>query len=456
MTRIMELPDFITSDYSIFYFYIIFSVSAIILYHPPLHHKHKDLLRVGITFLVNVAVVFLTELIWYLFFGGMDNVMWWASMLVIHTVVILLDAIWLAKFRIRSRLIMGFVYLAASMCLLQAGSVLSQMMTDRDASESAIIIIRSSITFFCILIAVYIRKMNIDGIVSISLNLTWLSAFQSVISMFLCFYWSLTWHEPESLRNGFEFISFLGFLCMNLLFFQIICVLSKERDYSFELQAKTFRAESVAAATRMSEDRLKELRKIRHDMKNHCAYMNTLLKEEKFGELKEYFSELSESMMEGSNIIDCGNDTVNTVLNMELSKLRSVGYQMSTRLVVPPILPFSDNDLLSLLSNIIDNAMEGSQRFQMENVVIEVGIRPEREYLYICVTNPVSASDSEELLSRKTTKKDYDAHGYGFSIIQDIVERYNGEISKNIIRGRYVVDIMLDMECREQAKRDIP
>ena len=42
-------------------------------------------------------------------------------------------------------------------------------------------------------------------------------------------------------------------------------------------------------------------------------------------------------------------------------------------------------------------------------------------------------------------------HGYGVRIVDSIVQKYNGQISRSIENGKYRVDIMLDLRWAENV-----
>ena len=83
----------------------------------------------------------------------------------------------------------------------------------------------------------------------------------------------------------------------------------------------------------------------------------------------------------------------------------------------------------------------------MKDAVVEVGINQKPHMLYISVLNPVDTSkDESQLLSLQTKKSSPQQHGFGSRIIDMIVKKYNGEISRSISEGKYIVDIMLDID----------
>ena len=201
----------------------------------------------------------------------------------------------------------------------------------------------------------------------------------------------------------------------------------------------------------MTEAMLHNLRSIRHDLKNQYAYMQILLNEKRYSELEEYFSELLSALPAPLNLVDCGNHTVNTVLNMEFSKLRADNIPFQHKLVVPPVLPFKDEDICAILSNLVDNSVEECRRMKengMNQPDILLEIHPHQSYLFIQCSN---STDRTALTRKKgglqTTKGDAELHGYGTQIIMKLAEKYNGYANYDLTDGRFVAQVMLDMEA---------
>ena len=136
---------------------------------------------------------------------------------------------------------------------------------------------------------------------------------------------------------------------------------------------------------------------------------------------------------------------------------------LHTKLVVPPVLPFPDDELCSLLSNLIDNAVEECVRLGAYfPKVMEQGVslsinpgNPSSDYLYIEVRNPTDRKN----LARRTggivsTKSDAALHGYGTRIVTRLAEKYNGsalfEAKDGIFIARVILDMMLSKKKEEE------
>lgn len=248
-----------------------------------------------------------------------------------------------------------------------------------------------------------------------------------------------------------------AYLCVLIL---VVCAvyavnsICSEQARSLDLLAERQRADSEKDLVRLTTKQLDDLRQLRHDIKNQYAYMRILLTEKRFDELEEYFQRQDGELAVLAAPLDCGNRCVSIVLNMERQKAEAAGVSLHTKLVVPPVLPFPDEELCSLLSNLIDNAIEECVRlgeyfpkYREEGVSVSINPgNPSSDYLYIEVKNP---TDRKSLSRRAdgivSTKDDGALHGYGTRIITRLAEKYNGSALFGAADGVFTARVILDM-----------
>ena len=249
-------------------------------------------------------------------------------------------------------------------------------------------------------------------------------------------------------------VAYVFLLLMVLAAIQGIHDMSDEQSKVVELQAERQRLRGERELARMAEDNLEELRGIRHDLKNQYAYMQILLSQQRYGELEEYFRQSVEHLLpQVGRLVECGNRAVNVILNMEFAKARKEGVAYSHQLVVPPVLPFPEDDLCAALSNLLDNAIEECARLGRagrRDASFRLEIYPQKSYLFIQCCNTTDRTRLERA-SRglRTTKGDDRFHGYGTRIISRIAEKYNGCAEFSLSGETFVAKLLLDMTVEE-------
>ena len=227
--------------------------------------------------------------------------------------------------------------------------------------------------------------------------------------------------------------------------YALLYYMNKMYHRNMELTIMEQRHRGDEDVLRLTQKNNEEMRILRHELKNHDAYIRTLLDQERFDDLRDYVSQDLSGIVHISPQADSGNAMIDTVLNQKLAVAEASGIRMEVRVAVPEQLPFAEREFGSLLANLLDNAIEACSVLEGERL-IRLSIYREMDYLFIHMENPYSHQISDEQrLSLTSTKADLAAHGYGTKVIRRVAERYNGYVQYHIADGRFVSDVMLAM-----------
>ncbi len=174
------------------------------------------------------------------------------------------------------------------------------------------------------------------------------------------------------------------------------------------------------------QEHLSETRAFRHDTKNNIlaliGLMNAGEHEKALTEMKRSLNILDES---GSDIVNTNHPIIDALLQNKLRENKPKG------IFVRPIIKLTDELLVNevdmgiLLGNIVDNAIEATDRLEKEKrIPIEVRILSLDGIVSINVQNAVDHEVDTESLH--TIKKDKLMHGHGVKQIKKTVARYDG------------------------------
>ncbi len=235
----------------------------------------------------------------------------------------------------------------------------------------------------------------------------------------------------------YSFLLVICFLCYTIFYLSV-----KSYNNLIDYQVKAIKAESQVDQLKISKSQYEELHRIRHELKNQMSLLETLFKEKKYDEMNEYFSDICEKVHVEIDYIDSGNSIVNSILNMELSKAKGLNIPFNTHLSLKDNLNINPQDLTSLLTNLIDNALEAECRCDSHDPV-DLHMIIQNDYLFIKVTNTILVDDNSNLLSLTSQKPDRKNHGYGTKIIKSICEKYNGYSKFSIVKDKFQFDGML-------------
>jgi sensor histidine kinase regulating citrate/malate metabolism len=187
-----------------------------------------------------------------------------------------------------------------------------------------------------------------------------------------------------------------------------------------------------------------ELHAMRHELKNHIAVMEIMLRDGEYEKLGAYFSQVRGQNTAALEEFHCENPLISSVVNNAASTARAAGVHLDAVAAVPEALSIGDADLCSMLSNLLDNSIEGCLAAGGDQ--IKASLHTEKGYLFITVTNPAPPDLMIRNPQLTTTKRDPAAHGYGIPIIRRLAEKYNGCVTFQVDNGFFVADVMLCLE----------
>ena len=133
----------------------------------------------------------------------------------------------------------------------------------------------------------------------------------------------------------------------------------------------------------------------------------------------------------------CGNMIADIVLKEKMRECAAKEIDFQVQAELPEGLKMKDYHLCSLLTNLLDNAVEACQELPKGMGVIEFKTSLQASYLLIHLEN---TADIHHVDRPKRI-----GHGWGREIIQEIVHDYHGEISAAFQKGRFLTDIVIEV-----------
>ena len=384
--------------------------------------------------------------VWYVLLGA-----WQMDRLVLG-LFILLYALLRCRYEPRVRLVRGMMFLAGAMVILPISEPLGEAMKAINESwfawgqyltPAVMVLLSLGIVWF-------LRHYAIRGDI-LGTWYVWLQCFISAITIGIEAYASFSGEAQE--YRLFNVLVCLGLLATNLMAYYLFYTIDRGAAENIRLTALNQKAELEKEKYHATKLNYEELRAIRHEIKNHNFYMKALLDEGRVEEASAYLDRVSQKGTKYLKSFDSGNYVVDVVMNHEMAVAKEMGVTLEAQILVPRQLPFRDEDVCSLLSNLLDNAMEAAAQSGAEDKTVHISMMPRQEYLFIRVTNPVDERlPARRRLTLETTKeKDAELHGFGTRIIRRVTERYNGSVKYNQEDGVFTTNVMLEMPEEETA-----
>lgn len=169
------------------------------------------------------------------------------------------------------------------------------------------------------------------------------------------------------------------------------------------------------------------LRKFRHDYRNHMIVINALLENGSTDRARDYINAMNSEISDTVNKISTGNFIADALLNNKAVVAAQAGNKIKFSGQIPTE-GIADDDMCTILANALDNAIEATCKMASgQTITVEAAVRNSNFILNI--TNPVAENIKiGKNNALKTTKKNASEHGIGTKNIQKVVKKYNGAL----------------------------
>ncbi len=169
-----------------------------------------------------------------------------------------------------------------------------------------------------------------------------------------------------------------------------------------------------------------DMRMLRHDMKNHITVMKGLYESGKTDELGEYLKALSDSFSDTQAVNITGCEIADAII----SEKRAAAVKNGIKFVCEGSLKGLDINavtLCTLLSNLLDNAIEAAKQIDTERLITLTAKRTGSFY-YIVLSNPcIKFVDvSADIVSGKADRVH---HGLGLKSVRSALEKCGGTLA---------------------------
>ena len=188
----------------------------------------------------------------------------------------------------------------------------------------------------------------------------------------------------------------------------------------------------------------KRLESFRHDIKNHLLLLYSYLEEGESDKATAYINEIQTNISVPEQYVKTGNNELDSVLNYSLSKANKMNCKIETNISVPRDAFIQGYEVVMLLGNLLDNSLEALEK--VDDRQLYVGISLKKGLILIRIKNTFDGMIKREDGIIKTRKKDTNKHGIGLKNVNEIVQRYNGDISFSTHDNYFVTDVLMYLQ----------
>lgn len=212
----------------------------------------------------------------------------------------------------------------------------------------------------------------------------------------------------------------------------------KETNYQLKMQQMKTELEMYDQISELTQD----LRTLRHDMRGNIGIIKGLYESGEYEKIGEYLSQIYKIIEPTDDLVLVSNKIVSIALSQKCKIARQEGIKISSKIMVEDY-GMDDLDICSLLSNILDNAIESTKKCPVGERYIDFTIMEEGEGYTIRCENPYLESPVMSKNNFVTSKKNAEKHGFGISIIRRLAKKYGGRVRIFPEMGMFIVEVYI-------------
>lgn len=205
-----------------------------------------------------------------------------------------------------------------------------------------------------------------------------------------------------------------------------------------QMQMMEISSQTAQEKYEQAQASVRQTASFRHEWKNHIAALHLLAQRQDQTELRNYLDRLDGELEQLSPRNFTANPTVNTIFQRFAAQTKKKDVTFRVSAVLPEMLQIREDDLCSLLFNMLDNALEAAAQTEQGEILCSMQIR--RQYLAIRCENTYSGTlrtdENGELL---TTKNDASDHGFGLMKMRAIAKKYGSVLDISYDENRFTV-----------------
>lgn len=191
-----------------------------------------------------------------------------------------------------------------------------------------------------------------------------------------------------------------------------------------------------------SQEWWQELRRFRHDMKQHYLLEKAYLEAGDYAAMLKYCNENLDFVNRSHVVSNTGNLYFDSIINYKADVAKLYDSEIVPDINIPVDIKVQPEDLSMCLGNLLDNAIEATKELP-EDKKIYLQICVDGSNLFIDVRNKYHGHRQKVNEKYLTGKKDAKQHGYGLDIINQIVEKYEGDLQIKDDNNEFEVEVVL-------------
>ena len=258
-----------------------------------------------------------------------------------------------------------------------------------------------------------------------------LVSFFPLTSLFMLMALFLICRDQRDLTQPVAFFCiFLGIA--NVAIVYVVSLIEQDTEVKQQNNILSQQMEIQTASILALDKAYRQQRQTTHDFQNHLCTISDLLAQKSYETAAKYVRELSQAQTSRILIVNTHHPIIDAILNQKYQM--AVESQIEMRFCINDLsgIQLSASELVVLLSNLLDNAIEACRRVDAERLIQCTILENDGFFLSIRNTSlPVLITEH----GIATTKASASEHGYGLPSVCRILDGLHAEYAYNYENG---------------------
>ena len=230
-------------------------------------------------------------------------------------------------------------------------------------------------------------------------------------------------YEFKDLHDSTVMIISGSYLIINIVSLLLYDIMERDAEERLYMAARESHYQIMEQYISQVKETNREIRDWQHDMKQHMNCMKELIERADYIGAGKYLDKLTDNIKASFLKISTGHYVADAVISSKINYASDCNIPFNCEASLPERLPIDEVDLCSLLSNILENAIEACKK--VDKPYIKCNIETIKSQLIIDVEN--SSNGHYKIKDgRFETLKKKGVHGIGIKHIEAIIEKYDG------------------------------
>lgn len=361
----------------------------------------------------------------------------------------------LIKASVKKSFILAVLYQALMLTVdyityLLYGGLISGYVTEEAeyiVQKGLVILLGKAILFLCILI---IRKQFGKKIAEMLFDIEWLKFLFFPIFTIVIISAILAVFEYVDIpkQANLLYLIALGMVGMNIVVFYLIHDIMYRDMMLHENQIFQMQVRNQTDMYRSISENLDKQRKKTHEFRNQIICIESLMNKKQYEECEKYVKNIYGALNVETDIINTNNVIINAILNTKYQEMTDKGIVFVFRVNDLSEIGISDEDVVTILANLLNNAIEACEECS-DIKVIKLKFICEEDRVIISVKNTYSCPvqyENDEIITSKSI--DPEEHGIGIKNIVSVINKYNGSHAIKVMKGEFFFSIVIPLNER--------